>query len=73
MELFETIWPALLVVLGAGVAFGWSKVKKLVAETPTKIDDNLVWMVEEVLAKAREEKKPVDLMLSPTKERPDAE
>ncbi len=50
MELFETIWPALLVVLAAGVAFGWSKLKKLVAETPTKIDDDLVRMVEEVLA-----------------------
>ena len=54
MEMFEIIWPALLVVLAAVVAFGWSKLKKLVAETPTKIDDDLVRMVEEVLAKRRD-------------------
>ncbi len=55
MEIFETIWPALLVVLGAGLAYGWSKLRSLVAKTETKIDDDILRIVEEVLAKKKEE------------------
>ncbi len=56
MEMFEMIWPALLAVLAGVAAFGWSKVKKRAAETPTKIDDALVKLVEDVVAKQKEKK-----------------
>ncbi len=54
MEMFEMIWPALLAVLAAAAAFGWSKLKKRAAETPTKIDDDLVKLVEDVVARHRD-------------------
>ncbi len=56
MEMLEMIWPALLAVLAAYAAFVWSTVKKRVAETPTKIDDDLVKLVEDVVAKHWEKK-----------------
>ncbi len=55
MEMFEMIWPALLAVLAAAAAFGWSKLKKRTDESPTKIDDALVKLVEDVVAKRRME------------------
>ncbi len=74
MEMLEMIWPALLAVLAGAAAFGWSKLKKRVDETPTKIDDALVRMIEEVLSKRRDDAPSThDDKFKMMKERPDAE
>lgn len=50
MELFEAMWPALLLIAGALIAYGWSKLKQAAAKTPTKIDDDLIRIIQEVIA-----------------------
>ena len=53
---------------GVILAFGWYQLKKRAAKTPTKIDDKLIKLVEEVVAKHKKNKKTPDPLDAATRE-----
>lgn len=54
-QIWDAALPVLLLGVGALFGFGWGKLKDYVKSTETKIDDELVAKIEEIIKEKSEQ------------------